>query len=116
MTRSRSMDEADAEAPATGPVEMGAIPAAPQQSQAEAWTSASQDVLFELAENAACDACGRIMSRPVESQGYAETGQGLYMWVRDNEVRLDPAPLCASCAAAIGVTALARWEIEEEEG
>jgi len=110
------MDEGDADTPATGPVEMGAVPPPSQECRAEAWTAASQDVLFERAEGAACDACGRIMPRPVESQGYAEPGQGLYVWVRDKEVRLDPAPLCASCAAAIGVTALARWEIEEEEG
>ncbi len=43
-------------------------------------------------------------------------GEGVYLWARGNEVRYEKAPLCPSCAAAIGMTALARWEIEEEEG
>jgi hypothetical protein len=38
------------------------------------------------------------------------------MWARGDSVRFEKAPLCASCASAIGMTALARWEIEEEEG
>ena len=33
-----------------------------------------------------------------------------------DETRLETVPLCTACAAAIGMTALARWEIEEEEG
>jgi hypothetical protein len=43
-------------------------------------------------------------------------GRALYVWTRGDEVRREEPPLCASCAAALGLTALARWEIEEEEG
>jgi hypothetical protein len=43
-------------------------------------------------------------------------GQGVYLWARGDEMRIESVPLCASCASAIGMTALARWEIEEEEG
>jgi hypothetical protein len=61
-----------------------------------------------------CDACGG----PVEDddEGYSLPGEGVYLWTRGDEVRFERAPLCASCAAAIGMAALARWEIEEEEG
>jgi hypothetical protein len=38
------------------------------------------------------------------------------MWTRGDQVRFEKTPLCPECASAIGVTALARWEIEEEEG
>ena len=44
------------------------------------------------------------------------TERGTYLWLRGDRVVLEDAPLCASCASAIGMTALARWEIEEEEG
>jgi hypothetical protein len=43
-------------------------------------------------------------------------GLGVYLWARGDEIRFEGAPLCTACASAIGMTALARWEIEEEEG
>jgi hypothetical protein len=62
-----------------------------------------------------CDACaGPVV--PDEDDGYSLPGEGVYLWTRGDEVRFERAPLCASCAAAIGMAALARWEIEEEEG
>ena len=34
---------------------------------------------------------------------------GLFMWTRGDETRLEEPPLCSGCAAAINMTALARW-------
>jgi len=56
-----------------------------------------------------CDACGEL----IEGE---PAGSGLYVWTRGEEVRYEEPPLCASCATAIGVTALATWSVEEEEG
>jgi hypothetical protein len=56
-----------------------------------------------------CDACDEpIVGEPA--------GSGLYLWTRGDEIRFEEPPLCASCATAIGVTALAQWSVEEEEG
>ncbi len=83
-------------------------------SEQEGLVVASQDVLFESIESACCDACGR----PVETEGdgYGLPGSGVYLWQRGDHVQIEKVPLCASCASAIGMAALARWEIEEEEG
>jgi hypothetical protein len=83
----------------------------------EAFFAASHEVLFEQAESTSCDACGRPVA--VEDQGeegYGVPGSGFYLWQRGDKVQLEKVPLCPSCASAIGMTALARWEIEEEEG
>jgi hypothetical protein len=76
----------------------------------------SHDALFTAPDPSRCDACGCELedrdARDADDLG----GRGVYMWTRGEEVRLEEAPLCASCASAIGMTALARWEIEEEEG
>jgi hypothetical protein len=56
-----------------------------------------------------CDAC----NEPIEGE---PAGRGLYVWTRGDEVRYEEPPLCARCATAIGVTALAAWNVEEEEG
>jgi hypothetical protein len=54
-----------------------------------------------------CDSCGkRIEGEPA--------GHGLYVWTRGDEVRYEEPPLCASCANAIGLAALALWELEED--
>ena len=34
---------------------------------------------------------------------------GLFMWTRGSETRLEEPPLCPGCAAAIDMTAVARW-------
>jgi hypothetical protein len=81
----------------------------------EEYVVASHDVLFGEVEAERCDACGGELSAEDEDAGYGMPGAGMYLWTRGDEVRVEKAPLCASCASAIGVTALARWEIEEEE-
>jgi hypothetical protein len=54
-----------------------------------------------------CDACGkRFEGEPA--------GHGLYVWTRGDETRYEEPPLCESCANAIGLTALALWELEED--
>jgi hypothetical protein len=54
-----------------------------------------------------CDACGkRIEGEPA--------GHGLYLWTRGDEVRYEEPPLCSQCANAIGLAALAQWELEED--
>jgi hypothetical protein len=65
-------------------------------------------------EEARCDACGEPLVEKDES--FALLGRGQYLWSRGDQVRFEDAPLCPACAAAIGLSALARWEIEEEEG
>ena len=56
-----------------------------------------------------CDQCGEA----IEGE---PPGHGLYMWTRGDEVRFEEPALCARCSTAIGVTALAAWDVEEEEG
>jgi hypothetical protein len=54
-----------------------------------------------------CDACGKsIEGEPA--------GRGLYVWTRGEETRYEEPPLCSSCANAIGLAALAQWELEED--
>jgi hypothetical protein len=62
-----------------------------------------------------CDVCSEPIGEEADD-GFEVNGSAVYLWTRGSEVRYEKAPLCASCAAAIGVSALARWEIEEEEG
>lgn len=76
---------------------------------------ASREVLFEQVEPLCCDACGQRFACD-EDDGYGIPGSGVYLWKRGDDVRFEKVPLCGSCASAIGMTALARWEIEEEEG
>jgi hypothetical protein len=77
---------------------------------------ASHEALFADDEELLCDACGSSLPAADDVDGFDVPGAGVYMWTRGSEVRFEKAPLCASCASAIGMTALARWEIEEEEG
>jgi hypothetical protein len=78
--------------------------------------SASHEILFQTSEPEACDACGGPLPEHRDDDGDELPGSAVYMWTRGDSVRVEKAPLCASCAAAIGVAALSRWEIEEEEG
>jgi hypothetical protein len=79
---------------------------------------ASHEALFATESEARCDACGAPLPPPAEDEGddFRVRGHGVYLWTRGDELRFEKAPLCAECASAIGMTALARWEIEEEEG
>jgi hypothetical protein len=56
-----------------------------------------------------CDAC----NLPIEGE---PAGMGVYLWVRGGQPIFEPAPLCETCAIAIGVTVRRLQEIEEEEG
>lgn len=56
-----------------------------------------------------CDVCDQL----IEGN---PAGQGVYLWSRGDEVRYEPAPLCTSCATAIGLAAIGAHEPEEEEG
>jgi hypothetical protein len=67
-------------------------------------------------QGAPCDACGEAVPAASEHEGYEVPGRGVYLWVRGDKVTLEHVPLCARCASAIGMKALSRWEIEEEEG
>ncbi len=94
-------------------------PAGRASAAPTAFVTASHEALFVARTETSCDACGRPLARAGEAgqdEGFGLPGEGVYLWARGDEVRLERAPLCASCASAIGVTALARWEIEEEEG
>lgn len=102
---------ADEPAAPASPAEGGSAPAS------GATFVASHEVLFAQPTEVRCDACGAPVTRDDdEEDGFGVPGEGVYMWARGDEVRFERAPLCASCASAIGMTALARWEIEEEEG
>jgi len=85
------------------------------------FVTAGHAVLFEDTEANRCDVCAETLGtdsdgRGKGDQGYDVTGRGLLVWSRGEERRYQEPPLCAACAAAIGVSALQRWEIEEEEG
>lgn len=86
---------------------------------AEPCVTLAHDALFAAPAAIVCDACGEPVD-PVgaveDDEGYGVPGEGVYLWTRGDEVRFEKAPLCATCASAIGMAALARWEIEEEEG
>lgn len=56
-----------------------------------------------------CDVCDEA----IEGE---PAGRGLYIWTRGEESRCEEPALCRRCATAIGVTALAAWSVEEEEG
>ena len=56
-----------------------------------------------------CHAC----NTPIEGE---PAGRGLMVFVRGDRVEYEEPPLCEHCAHAISMTALYRWEIEEEEG
>jgi len=81
-------------------------------------TVLSHEDLFVEREASRCDACGRSLASDDggSDRSYDPPGHGVYLWVRGGEVRFERVPLCPSWASAIGMTALARWEIEEEEG
>ncbi len=86
------------------------------------FVTAGHSVLFEDVESHRCDVCAaslRDANAPdadSDSASFDVTGRGLLVWSRGDERRYQEPPLCSGCAAAIGVSALQRWEIEEEEG
>ena len=104
--------------------EMSELPKGSGGGVVAGFVTAGHSVLFEDAEAHRCDVCSATMvgeapastSTDVGDDGYDVTGRGLLVWSRGGERRYQEPPLCSGCAAAIGVSALQRWEIEEEEG
>lgn len=80
--------------------------------------TASHAVLFENEEKNRCDVCHEPVADDDDAAeaGHEVSGRGLLVFSRGEERRYQEPPLCPGCAAAIGMTALQRWEIEEEEG
>jgi hypothetical protein len=76
----------------------------------------THDALFAAKADERCDACGEPLVDLEELGPYGMSGEGVYLWARGDQVQFESVPLCSACASAIGMTALARWEIEEEEG
>ena len=64
-----------------------------------------------------CDGCDAELAAPADASSEdAAAARGALLWRRGDALELEPRPLCEACAAAIGLTALRQWEIEEEEG
>jgi hypothetical protein len=77
--------------------------------------SASHSILFEGSEDR-CSVCDEQLGPDDDDADMPCRGRGLLVWARGEERRYEEPLLCPSCASAIGVTALQRWEIEEDEG
>jgi hypothetical protein len=75
----------------------------------------SHDLLF-APEAPACDCCGERITAEEQDEDGGAPGHGLYLWMRHGQRVYEEPPLCAACASAITITALLRWEMEEEEG
>lgn len=56
-----------------------------------------------------CHAC----DEPIEGE---PAGHGLLVFPRGDDVLYEEPPLCKRCAHAVGMTALWRFMMEEEEG
>lgn len=80
------------------------------------FVTASHTVLFQDDDKNRCDVCHVSLAAEDHDEGPEVPGRGLLVWTRGEERRYQEPPLCPACAAAIGVSALQRWEIEEEEG
>jgi hypothetical protein len=81
------------------------------------FVTASHAALFQPSEAQRCDVCAAPVDGSADDDdGHEISGRGLLVWSRGEERRYQEPPLCPSCASAIGVSALQRWEIEEEEG
>jgi hypothetical protein len=80
------------------------------------FVSASHSILFDDGDER-CSVCSELLEAEDAADSGAEVrGRGLLVWTRGEERRYEEPELCPSCAAAIGVSALQRWEIEEDEG
>jgi hypothetical protein len=119
--RQSSTEEADVFATAAAEevaAESASFPAPPlsQPHHPVSGVSCGHEALFDEGDAAnRCDVCGQIVEED-SGDGPALPGSALYVWTRGDEVRREEPPLCPSCAAALGLSALGRWEIEEEEG
>ncbi len=99
----------------------GTRPATTKNDAPVSFVTATHEALFQP-EEPRCDVCEAIVPSGAgdaddEGDGDAiEGGHGLYLWLRSGEVTFEEPPLCAACAAAITMSALQRWDLEEEEG
>ncbi len=89
-------------------------PAPPSPTPTTTFVTATHDVLFQKVGEPVCDACGLPVPQDAEGS-QAPSGSGLYVWARGDELRYEEPPLCADCAAAIGLTQLRLWEMEDDE-
>ena len=85
------------------------------------FVTAGHAILFEESDTHRCDVCAEPLNPVATANDDAASddsgpSSGLLVWSRGEERRYQEPPLCAQCATAIGVSALQRWEIEEEEG
>jgi hypothetical protein len=82
------------------------------------FVTADHALLFKDDDGLRCDVCSETLASKYgeDDAGFHVPGSGLLVWARGDERRYQEPPLCATCAAAIGLSALQRWEIEEEEG
>ena len=85
------------------------------------FVTASHSILFAEPAKNRCDVChdefaGDDDGDHQDHQEHRVSGRGLLVWTRGEERRYQEPPLCPSCASAIGLSALQRWEIEEDEG
>lgn len=76
--------------------------------------SATHAALYEQGDDR-CSVCDEAIDTASDDET-AVRGRGLFVWVRGDERRYEEPHLCPTCAAAIGLSALQRWEIEEDEG
>ncbi len=81
------------------------------------FSSATHAILFEP-EDERCSVCsGEVPKAEADlDDGLHTAGHGLFVWARGDEIQYEEPPLCSECAVAIGITALQRWEAEEDEG
>jgi hypothetical protein len=111
--RSIRTDASDADSlgpePSDRPVTIPALPMMRFSADSVADAALQQRVAASDGMTAFCDAC----DAPLEGE---PEGRGLFMWTRGEEQRFEEPGLCRRCATAIGVTALAAWGVEEEEG
>jgi hypothetical protein len=69
---------------------------------------ATHRALYQPDGERRCDVCDAV----VEGE---DGGSGLYVWTRGSEVRYEEPPLCKSCGPTLAITAMRRWEEEDEE-
>jgi hypothetical protein len=67
-------------------------------------------VLFAVEDGERCDLCGAHIAASDDG-----APRGLYMWTRGSDVRWEEPPLCDACASAIGITAVGRVAVEDED-
>ncbi len=73
--------------------------------------SLSERVLFETERT--CNVCDRKLDREEDAE---TVSSGLLLFVRGDERRWEEPELCEACSSAITISAMQRWETEEEEG